>query len=417
MLGGATFASLRRPAYRRFFVGNVASLLGFWLRIVAQGWLVYELTGRRDLLGVVVFVSLTPFAVLSPWGGVVADRIDRRRLLLLLPWMSVVANVLLGVLVVTASVQVWHILVTAFLVGSARAVEIPTRNAFVRDLVGLEDLPNAVALTAAGFNVARVVGPALGAVLLDRLGVGPCFLIAAALNFAMIPALWGIRPSARSERGAPARPLTQFLEGVRYVRGHRRTRTLLVLLAIAVLFTWSYQSIMVAFAKDQLGMGPSGFSTLMTTIGAGALLGALWVARRARHARANRYLVFGLVWGGAVLVVVLGQVESAAVAMPLLFGMGFCQVAFIATANGLVQTSVPDALRGRVMGLWASVFGSFMPIGGLFMGIVAERASIALAWGAGGVMTAGLSLLLLSRLPPRPASAVPARDVAGELAQ
>jgi MFS family permease len=402
-VGGGTFASLRRPAYRRFFVGNVLSLLGFWLRIVVQAWLVYSLTGRRDVLGYVTFVGLIPFALLAPLGGVIADQVDRRRLLMLLALISVFANVWLGVLVLTGDVRVGHVYATAFLIGVARAVGIPTRNAFVRDLVGLDDLGNAIALTAAGFNVARVVGPGAGAVLLRLVGVGPCFLIAAAMNFALIAALWGLDVSSAVERRGDRRPWQRFLEGVRYVRGHRRTRTLLTLLAITVLFTWSYQTIMPAFAKDQVGMGPSGYATLMASAGLGALAGALWVASRARRRRANRYVVFGLVWAGASLILLMAHVRHVALAVPLLVGIGFAQVAFMATANGLVQESVPDALRGRVMGLWTSVFGCFFPLGSLFVGIVAQHASIRLAWGSGALLTALASLLLLSRLPRRKA--------------
>ena len=207
-----------------------------------------------------------------------ADRVDRRRLLMTFPAISVAANVTLGLLVLDGSVTVVHIIGLAALVGSARAVEIPVRNAFVRDLVGMDDLRNAIALNAAAFNVARVLGPAIGAGLLAWLGMGPCFFVAAAANGAMTLALLGVRIARHTPAPAIGSPLRQLLEGLRHVRGHRRTRTVMLLFAITLLFTWTYQTVLPAYAKDRLGMGESGYALLASVIGVGALVGALWVA-------------------------------------------------------------------------------------------------------------------------------------------
>lgn len=404
----ATFASLRRPAFRRYFVGHVLSLLGFWIRVIVQGWLVYELSGRRDTLGYVTAAGLLPLLLLSPFGGVLADRVDRRKLLLAMPWVAIVANVVLGILVLSGQVLIWHVFAAAILIGAARAIEIPVRNAFVRDLAGKKDLRNAIALNSAGFNAARVVGPALGAPLLWLLGVGPCFLIAAAMNLIMVLALAGIRIEPEGAARDHAGPLKELLEGIRYVHGHRRTRTLMLLLAITLLFTWTYQTQMPAYAKDQLGMDESGYSLLMAAPGLGALVGALWVAGQAGRRRSNRYVVFGLVWLGALGVFLLGLTTHVFAAVVLLVAVGFCQVGFMATANGLVQESVPDELRGRVMGIWTFVFGSFFPLGSLVVGIVAQRLSISWAWCAGACVTVALSLVVLGRLPRRPTTTTPA---------
>ena len=404
----ATFASLGRPAFRRYFVGHVLSLLGFWIRVIVQGWLVYELTGRRDTLGYVTAAGLLPLLVLSPFGGVLADRVDRRKLLMALPWVAITANVVLGILVLTERVQIGHVFAAAIFIGAARAVEIPVRNAFVSNLASRADLRNAIALNSAGFNVARVLGPALGAPLLWLLGVGPCFIIAAALNLIMVMALAGIRLESTDAGRVHAGPIKELLEGVRYVHGHRRTRTLMLLLAITLVFTWTYQTQMPAYAKDQLGMNESGYSLLMAAAGLGALVGALWVAGQVRGRRSNRYIVFGLVWAGTIVVFLLGLSSKAYTAVPLLVGAGFCQVGFMATANGLVQESVPDELRGRVMGIWAFVFGSFFPLGSLVMGTVAQRFSIAWAWCGGAILTVALSLVVLGRLPRRPPGGTPA---------
>lgn len=402
-LARRTFASLANPSYRLFFTGNVLSLLGFWIRIVVQGWLVYELTGSKALLGTVTAIGFLPFVVLSPLGGVIADRVDRRRLLMALPAVAVAANVTLGLLVLDDSVTVVHIIALAALVGSARAIEIPVRNAFVRDVVGMDDLKNAIALNAAGFNVARVMGPALGAGMLAAFGMGPCFFVAAAANGAMSLALMGVRTRRHTPAPVAGSPLRQLLEGLTYIRGHRRTRTVMLLFAITLLFTWTYQTVMPAYAKDRLGMGESGYALLASVIGVGALCGALWVAGRSGRGDlpVRRHTVYGLVWAGALCVFTLGFVDDVWLALPLLVLAGFCQVGFMATANGMVQESVPDALRGRVMGLWTFTFGLCFPLGAQVMGAASEAFGINAAWSGGSVLMVLVSLIVYLRMPAR----------------
>ncbi|MFV1958345.1 MAG: MFS transporter [Planctomycetota bacterium] len=411
---GRTFTSLGRRDFRRYFAGHVTSVVGFWIRIVIQGWLVYELTGSRTLLGAVTAASLLPLVLLSPVGGLLGDRVDRRSILLWTPLVAVAGNATLGVLVILGSIQVGHIFVVAVVIGAARAIEIPVRNAFVRDVVGLENLGNAIALNAAGFNVARVVGPALGAVLLKVIGMGPCFLVAAAAQGAMTVALLGIHaPSSQPTRPSGS-PVQQLAEGLRYVRGHRRTRTLIMLLAITILFTWTYQTVMAAFAKDRLGLDESGYSLLTSVPGVGALVGALWVAGRMGRVRPRRGLVSGLVWGGAAAVFLLGLVHQVGWAIPGLVAVGFCQVGFMASANAMVQESVPDALRSRVMGLWVFTFGLCFPVGAMLQGLVSQATSLTVTWSGGAVMTLLLSLVVWLTLPRRSAARAPPAEVVPE---
>lgn len=415
-LARRTFASLANPSYRLFFAGNVVSLFGFWIRNVVQGWLVYELTGSRALLGVVTAVTFLPFIVLSPFGGVLGDRVDRRRLLMTLPALTVAANVILGLLILDGSVTVTHIVLLAAVVGASRAIEIPVRNAFVRDVVGMGDLRNAIALNAAGFNVARVLGPAGGAGLLAWLQsiwsaadpspfayMGPCFFVAAAASGSMTLVLLGVRSGQGRPQPRAGNPFRQLMEGLAYVQGHRRTRTVMLLFAITLLFTWTYQTVMPAYAKDRLGLEGPGFSLLASMIGVGALGGALWVAGRAgRGTRpVRRHEVYGLVWAGAACVFALGFVGTLALAIPILLVAGFCQVAFMATASGMVQESVPDELRGRVMGLWAFTFGLCFPLGALLMGGAAQVLGINAAWSGGAVLMVLVSLVVYLRMPPR----------------
>jgi len=407
-LARRTLASLANPAYRLFFVGNVLSMLGFWIRLVVQGWLVYALEPDRLLLGAVTAISFLPFVLLSPMGGVLGDRVDRRRLLMSLPLVSVVANVALGVLVLTGTVTVVWIILLAALIGCARAVEIPVRNAFVRDVVGMADLRNAIALNAAGFNVARVLGPALGAGLLALLGMGPCFFVAAALTGSMLPALAAIRVPRRTIAPASGNAWRQLAEGLGHVRRHRRTRTVIQLFAISLLLTWTYQTLLVPFAKDRLGMGVEAYTLLASVVGSGALLGALWVAARASSGAqpVRRHVVFGLVWTGSACVFLLGFVAEVWLALPLLFLAGFCQLGFMATANGMVQESVPDELRARVMGLWTFTFGLCFPLGSLLMGGVAQAFDIRTAWSGASVVMVVLSLVVYLRMPRRSAAEI-----------
>ena len=395
-----TFAALGQPRYRRYFIGHVTTVLGFWIRLVIQAWLVYDLTGSRALLGAITAVSMLPLAVLSPYGGILADRLDRRRMLMLLPLVAVAANLVLGALVLSDAIRVEHIFVAAGVIGVARALEMPARNAFVRDLVGLEDLTNAVALNAAGFNLGRLVGPSLAAVSLAAFGMGESFLIAAVANAGLPVALLGIHVD--EQRAAPTArgPFRQLAEGVAYVRGHRRTRTLMILLGITVVCLWSYQTQLVAFSKDLLGLDDKGYALLMSVPGLGAIVGALWVAGRG-GGRSRRALVFGVIGAGAVAVALLGLVPRLEVVVPALFVTGLCQLAFMVSGNAMIQESVPDALRGRVMGLWIFVFGACFPLGALVVGLVAQEVSIAAAWVGGAALTFLLSAWVYVRLPRR----------------
>jgi predicted MFS family arabinose efflux permease len=337
----------------------------------------------------------------APFGGVIADRRDRRALLAQTSLVGALANAALGLVLLLGTVRIWHVAATAFVVGTVRALEIPVRNALIQDLVGPEDRSNAIGLNAAGFQLARVAGPAVGGVLLTLVDPTWCFLLVALLcaaNAAVLPGLEIASPPARPRGGSV---LGQLAEGFRYVKGHRRTRTLLLLVFVTFVTMWPYQTFLPAIAVDALGLGDAGYGALLAVTGAGALLGALWVAGRAGRIPATRNVVYGLVWAGAACVAVVGTARSAAAVLPVLLAAGFFQVAFVATANTLVQESAPDDLRGRVMGIWTLVFGASYPLGSLAMGLVAERAGI--LWTFVGGAAAGLlvTTLVRWRMPPR----------------
>jgi MFS family permease len=398
---GRTFASLRRRSYRRFFVGHLVSLVGFWIRLTAQGWLVYELTRSKSALGGISALSLLPFVLFAPFGGVIADRRDRRTLLVQTQVVGALANAALGFVLLFGRVEVWHIAVTAFLVGTVRALEIPVRNALIQDLVGPEDRSNAIALNAAGFQLARVAGPAIGGVLLMLVEPAVCFFVVAVLGSVNAVILPGLEIASPPPRPRTKSVLSQLAEGFRYVRHHRRMRTLLLLVFVTFILMWPYQTFLPAIAVDVLGMDDAGYGILLAVTGVGALLGALWVAGRAGRITATRNVVYGLVWAGAACVSVVGLAQSVVAVLPMLLAAGFFQVAFVATANTLVQESAPDDLRGRVMGIWTLVFGASYPVGSFAMGIVAERVGILWTFVGGAVAGVLVTTWIRWRMPAR----------------
>jgi MFS family permease len=371
------------------------------MRITAQGWLVYELTRDKAALGGITALGLLPFVVLAPFGGVVADRKDRRKLMFLTQAVAVLVNVAVGIDVLLGTVEVWHVAATAVLVGAARAVEIPVRQALVQDLVGSEDRSNAIGLNAAAFQLARVVGPSIGGLVLWLAGTGPCFLVVAAcagFNLGVLPTLALETAPSRPSAGGTWR---QLAEGFRYVRDHRRTRTLLLLVFVSFVCVWPYQAFLPAIADEVLGVEEAGYGLLVAVTGVGALLGALWVAGRASTIPATRRVVFGLVWAGALCVAGIGAATHVATTLPGLLVAGFCQVAFVATANTMVQASAPDELRGRVMGIWTFVFGASYPAGSFAMGHAAERFGTLPTFAGGAALALLLTLAIRSRMPPR----------------
>ena len=406
-----TFASFGVANYRWFFFGQGTSLIGSWVRSTAQGWLVYLLTGSRLDLGTVAALSQVPL-FLAPLAGTLADRVDKRRLLMGLAAFSMALSLTLGVLAWTGEIRPWHIMVIAALAGCEMAMELPARQSYVVEMVGKEHLLNAIALNSAMFNSARMIGPALAGLLMWGFGGGAdgaplrgvalCFLFDGCTYGAVMFALTRIRterrPAAREDGGWRER----LMAGFSYVRGSRRARLLLTLLSISILFGWSYVAMMPAFAKDVLGLGERGFGLLMSANGVGAALGALWVAGRAEAGSRLllRRRVFGSLFLFATMVIVFSRMTNPWLAGISLAFAGFGAISFVSTSNTLIQLAVPDHLRGRVMGIWALVFGGSMPLGSWLVGAVAQAAGTPLAITLSGAACLVLSAIVWLRLPP-----------------
>ncbi|MBI3909875.1 MAG: MFS transporter [Armatimonadetes bacterium] len=382
---GQALAALGYRNYRLYFVGQFISMIGTWVQGVAQGWLVWRLTQSEFAVGMVTAFGSAPMLLLSLVGGTVADRVDRRRLLLVTQSLAMFLAALLGYLSLLPGLQVWHVAAVAACLGAVSAFDVPTRQAFVVQMVDRGALMNAIALNSMLFNGARVVGPAVASVLIaiPWIGVPGCFFVNSASYMAALTALVKIRVASGEPFSSESSPVALVLGGVRYVIAMPLLRRLITLLFVVGVFGWSGSVLMPAMAEKVLHGGAGTYGGLMTAAGVGAVAGALILASLGDTPHRRR-----LVFGGLALVcaALLGFSLSSWIPLSMvaigLFGMGM--ILFFATSNTVVQTIVPDELRGRVMGVWALVFAGSTPIGSLMAGAIARQ------WGAPAAIQVGV---------------------------
>lgn len=401
------FAALRVPTFRRFLLGHAASVHAFWMRVAAQAWLVYEITGSKAALGGVTAAGLLPTVVLAPWAGALADRHDKRSLLLVVAGGTLVGNLALGLLLLLGQVEVLHVVAAALTVGCFRALEMPVRQAYVVEVVGREHLGNALALQASTFNVGRILGPALAGLLLATLGTASCYLLAAGCSLAAGLTLWGLPRAQHAVQPHAGGAWAHLLEGLRFVRGTPRIRHLMLLMGASMLSAWTYTGMLAALTVEGYGLGEGAYGLLMGLSGVGALSGALWVSARAAHRPLGPPALGRLVALGGASVVLLALVGSIWLALLPLLLAAFCQVAFMSSSNALVQAEVPDGLRGRIMGLWVFVFGASAPLGSVLVGALAQALGLSLALSACGALAVACGLLLRERSPQAVPAAAP----------
>jgi MFS family permease len=400
-----TFAALRHRNFRLFIAGQLVSLIGTWMQNTAQGWLVYQLTGSKAMLGTVVAVGSLPMLLLSVWGGSVADRHSKRTVVVFTQIGMMLTAFGFAALVWSGRIQPWHILVLAALGGVAMAFDMPARQAFMVEMTSREDLMNAISLNSSIFNGARVVGPAVAGLLMAQVGMAWCFFLNGLSFIAVIAGLLLMRLPKFVPAAEPSSTGRHMLEGFAYVAGHRRVRILLLLFAVMGMFGWSYSVLLPAYARDILHIGESGYGALLSANGLGALLGALAVATYGHRVRPRR-MVFGGLWVFSAMLVLLAVVRSFPVALACMAVGGFGMLLYIATTNTLIQTSVSDAMRGRVMGIWALVFGGMLPFGGLESGLLSQAIGVPWTVAAGALVCAGAGLwtwLAVRRNPTAPA--------------
>jgi MFS family permease len=377
--------ALAHRNFRLFFFGQGVSLIGTWMQSVAQGWLVLSLTNSPFYVGFVSALGSIGVLAFTLYAGVIADRSDKRRTVVITQSLSMLLAFVLAGLALTKVVTVWQVMAVAATLGVVNAFDIPTRQSFLVEMVGKEDLMNAIALNSSMFNAARVVGPAIAGALIGLVGVGVCFLLNGLSYIAVIAGLLAMRLPAFVPRPAAASAWNGFREVLAFIRRDRRVETLVVLTAILSVFGFPYLVMMPVFARDVLHVSAAGYGALTAAVGAGAMLGALAIAVNSqRIARRGRLMtVGGTAFGLCVLAFALSH--SFALSLVLLALAGCAMIVNNALTNTLLQTLVPDDLRGRVMGFYSFVFVGMSPVGAFQAGVFAEHlgAPTAIAVGAG----------------------------------
>jgi predicted MFS family arabinose efflux permease len=394
----AGLRAFRHRDFRLFWSGQLVSLVGTWMQSVGQAWIVLELTGSPFKLGVISALQFGPMLFLSLVAGALADRVRKRRLLLLTQGALMLQALALAALDWTGQIQFWHVAVLAAVYGVANTLDLPARQSFVVELVGKGDLMNAIALNATVFNGARVVGPAVAGLLIARYGVAPAFLVNGLSFLGVLVALATIRTEGAPRPRAVATLGQEILQGVRYAAGTPLIGLILGLLLVVSLFVLNFNVLVPLVARDVLHEGARGFGLLMASLGLGAVAGALALAAMSRTRPPLALIVTAaLVTSAGVLG--LAAVRHFWIAAAALAVMGFTQIVFMASCNTTVQTTAPDHLRGRVMSLYALVFVGAHPFGALLMGGVAEKWGVGAAcfWGGGMGLCLVLALALLWR--------------------
>jgi len=390
--------SLRHRNYRLFFAGQLVSLTGTWMQSVAQAWLAYSLTHSAAVLGIVGFAGQIPALLFSPAGGVVADRFARRRVLLATQATSMVLAFTLAALTLGGQVSISWILVLAALSGVVNAFDIPTRQAFAVDMVGRDDLVNAIALNSSIFNGARVLGPAIAGVLVARIGEGWCFLVNGVSYFAVLGSLLAMRLPAPARGAHATTAWASVREGFVYASRARPVRALLLLLGVVSLTGMPYVVLMPVFAREILGGGARELGLLMGCAGVGALLGAIVLASR-RHVKGLGTFIAICAGGMGISLIAFALSRDFRLSALLLVPVGFFVMSQMASSNTLIQSLIPDAMRGRVMSLYAMMFMGMAPIGALVAGFLAARIGAPATLAGGGAICIAGALLFARHLP------------------
>jgi MFS family permease len=390
--------AFRHRNYRLFFGGQFISLTGTWMQTVAQAWLVYRLTGSAVLLGFVAFSGQFPVFLFASIGGAFADRHRRHRILVITQTASMLLALYLAALTLTHQVQVWHVFVLAALLGLVNAFDIPTRQAFVVDMVGRGDLINAIALNSSMFNGARIVGPAVAGMLVATVGEGWCFFANGISYIAVIAGLLLMKLKKPERVLLPGSALTSIIEGLGYVGRTEPVRALLLLLGLVSLLGMPYVVLMPIFADQVLHGGAQGLGVLMGASGIGALIGALSLAARQGVRGLGRVIAFSAGGFGASLIL-FSLSRSFWLSAGLLLPVGFFMMVQMAASNTLVQAMVPDRLRGRVMAVHSMMFMGMAPFGALLAGTLAHRLGAPISVALGGAVCIIGAVLFWSRWP------------------
>ncbi|HWF91119.1 MAG TPA: MFS transporter [Terriglobales bacterium] len=393
-----TLRALRHRNFQLFFSGQLISLVGTWMQTIAESWLVYRLTGSSLLLGAVGFSSQIPVFLVAPLGGIVADRYNRQRVVIGTQVCSMVLAGIYAALTLSGRIKIWEIFVLAALLGIVNAFDIPGRQAFLMDMVGREDLMNAIALNSSMFNGARIIGPAIAGILVAKIGEGWCFFANSVSYIAVIAGLLMMQITRAAPRATDASPLAHIMEGFRFVRGTAPIRVILLLLGLVSFVAMPYVVLMPIFADRVLHSGARGLGILMGATGVGALLGALTLASRSGVRGLGRWVAYSC-GGFGVFLVLFSFSHTFWLSTALLVPVGFCMMFQMSSSNTLIQAMSPDELRGRVMAVYSMMFMGMAPFGTLLAGALADRLGAPVTVAMGAVAAIGGAVIFGRNLP------------------
>jgi len=404
-----SFRSLRHRNFRLYFLGQLVSLIGTWMQTVAQGWLMHRLTSSPFMLGLLGFCQFAPVMVFSLWAGVIADRVDKRKLLIITQSVAMLQAVVLAALTSAGVVTPWMVLGLALVFGVFNAFDLPPRQAFLVEMAGKEDLSNAIALNSAAFNAARVIGPAIAGVLVATVGEQSCFWINAVSYLAVLYSLWRIQVPPREALRGAENTFAYLREGVSYAWRLGPIRNLLLLLGVVAGLGFQYLILLPVFTRDILHAGAGVYGLLVSAFGIGSLLSAAVLTRQLDRWALRRNLLIGLASAG----IGMGTVAwSRSIPLTTVMGLvsGFGLILYVASTNTLIQHTVEDRFRGRVMSLYTLMLIGTAPIGSLFLGSVAQRFGAPVATTISAITLFGGALWVSYRL-----RVIAAREAAGVL--
>jgi MFS family permease len=394
----SAFRALRHRNFKLFFGGQIISLVGTWMQTVAQAWLIYRLTGSSVLLGVLGFVGQIPIFLLSPLAGLAADRWPRRRVVIATQTASMLLAFILAALTMTGHIRVWEIIVLATMLGIVNAFDVPARQSFLIEMVGREDLLNAIALNSSMFNGARVAGPAIAAAVVAMVGEGWCFLLNGVSYLAVIAGLFLMRIEKVYAVHDGAAPLDKLREGLRFVRHTKPIRTLLTLAATVSFMGLSYTVLMPIFADRILHGGVNAYGWLMGAVGVGAMFGALALALRQQLRGLGNVVAYSAT-GLGVSLVLFSASHWYGLSLAILVVSGFTMMMQFTATNTLIQAMVPDQLRGRVMSIYSMMFLGMTPLGSLLAGALADRIGAPVTVAIGGLASCLGGLVFARKWP------------------
>jgi MFS family permease len=407
-LARRTFSALSVPNFRRYFVGQSTSLVGTWMQMVGQSWLVYLITHSSTALGTVIALQTLPILFFGPYAGVIADRVDKRRLMMALQTLMGVQALALGLLAVFSHVHFYEVCILAVALGFNNAFENPIRQSFLLEMVGPDELRNAVSLNSTMVNAARAVGPAVAGLVIALAGVGICFILNAASFAAVVYSLATMNTAELSPSPPNPRAKGQLREGLRYVAREPRLAIPLLMMGLVGTLSYEFNVTLPVMAKQALHGGSGTFGFLNAAMGLGAVAGGLVSAARGRTGL-RPLSIAALAFGVTILFAAVSPVLG--LELVALTGVGFASVSFLATGNSTLQLQAEPTMRGRVMGLWSVAFLGSTPVGGPLIGLVIAMANARVGLAVGGVaalLAGGIGLGVLARLRRARADAGPA---------